>query len=214
MQFVAGQGLEKGKQGFGFDGLPGKYLVDCGMHEIAELHTAAAVAVAQESVRTGLAQWAAGQKVSNISPLVPDGIQQRLTGSLSLTAAQGIVSTVESGALDRRSAETGAMIFASLLNAQGLDLNAKTVLEHAVDQGLQLREPDRERGRYFGVVVAEDHKAQLVKVTRKDAVALAFADVDKGQDKPKIGEAVYMAFKAGTLKVTVAKQVTRESVDR
>ena len=214
LQFVAGQALEKGVQGFGFDGLPGKYQVDLSMHEVAELHAAAAVAVAKESVRTGLAQWAAGQKVSNISPLVPDGIQQRLAGSVSLAAAQGVVAAVQSGGLDRRAAEAGGLIFASLLSAQGLDLNAKTVVEQAEQLQLGIRDLDREKGRYFGVVVAEDHKALLVKVTRKDAVALPLSDVGKGQDKPKIDDAVAIAFSAGLARVSVAKQVGRAGVDR
>lgn len=214
MLFVAGQGLEKGIQGFAFDGQPGKYQVDASMHEVAELHGAAAVAVAQESVRTGLAEWAAGNKVTNLSPLVPDGIQQRLTGSLSVVSAQAIAASVASGALDRRASETGAMIFASMLSAQGLDLNAKTVVELAADEGLELCDVNRERGRYFGVVVAEDHRALLLKINRKDGLELPRADLKKGEDTPKIGDALALAFNAGALTVNFAKRVERDAVGR
>lgn len=211
---IAGQGLEQGIQGFGFDGLEGKYQVPLTMNELLELHCDAAQAVAEESARAGLAEWASGAKVAPLSEFVPDSVQKHLHGKLSLASAEAVVQAIEGGAVAQRAREVGAHTFTALLTAQGLDVNAKTIAQLAEDMGLALQEPDRARGKYFGPVVGEDHKASLVKVTRSDAMALPFAALSPGQERPKVGEAVSMAFKAGVLSVNVATQVGRSSVDR
>ena len=65
--FVAGAAMEKGLQGFGFDGIPGKFVVPLSMAEVAALHKVAVREVAEESARTALGVWTQGGKVSDIS---------------------------------------------------------------------------------------------------------------------------------------------------
>ncbi len=214
MQFVAGQALEKGLQGFAFDGIPGKYAVSLNMQELVDLHSDAAQAVAEESARTGLGQWAAGSRVTALSELVPDSIHRLLHGSLSVTSAQTVVDAIEGGSISRRAREVGAHTFTALLSAQGLDVNAKTIADQAQDLGLVIQEPDRSRGKYFGPVVGSDHRACLLKITREDAMELPFKELPAGQVHPKLGEFVSMAFKTGVLSVSVAKPLARDGSSR
>lgn len=211
---IAGQGLEKGIQGFSFDGIEGKYKVKLSMNELLELHCDAAQAVALESARAGLAEWASGTKLAPLSEFLPDSVQKHLHGKVSLASAEAIVGAIENGAVAQRARDVGEQTFKALLTAQGLDVHAKTIEQQAEDVGLVLQDPDYVRGQYFGPVVGEDHKASLVKVTRSDALALPFAALSPGQERPKLGEAVSMAYEAGALTVNVAKHVGRSSVDR
>lgn len=203
---VAGQALKKGIHGFGFDGLSGKYQVPLSMAAIVELHRGAAQAVATESARAGLAAWAVGDKVTDLSDLVPDSLQRLLHSSLSLAGAQVIVNVIEGGGVARHAGEIGVHRITSLLAAQGLDVNAPTVHEKAAELGLTVKEPDRMRGQYFGTVVAQDHRASLVKFTRSDAIELAFADLAVGQKRPKMGDALRLGFRAGALTVSQAER--------
>lgn len=214
MQFIAGQALEKGVQGFAFDGVAGKYEVPLSMHDLVGLHGDAAQAVAEESVRAGLGQWAAGSKVVSLSDWVPDSTQRLLQGTISVASAQAIVQSLDGGVVAERAREVGAHTFTSLLNAQGLDIDAKTIADQAQEMGLAIQEPDRMRGKYFGPVVGVDHRACLVKFTRTEALELPFKALAAGQEPPKVGEAVSMAFKAGALSVAMARPLAREGSNR
>lgn len=207
---VAGQALQKGIQGFGFEGIPGKYQVSLSMRELLDLHTVAAQAVAVESARRGVATWESGEKVSNLSEWVPDSVQRLLHGSVSLAAAQAIVQAIEGGGVARHAGEIGNHGFTGLLAKQGLDVNAATVDQQAEKFGWSMKIPDRTRGQYFGQVVAVDHRACLIKVNRENVVALPFAELADGQRKPQMGDSVRMSFKGGTLAVSMAERVQRD----
>ncbi|RWA45612.1 hypothetical protein AU476_00850 [Cupriavidus sp. UYMSc13B] len=207
LQMVAAQALQKSVLGFGFDGLPGKYVVPVPMAEVVELHREATVEVAAQSTRAGLLAWASGSKVTGLSEWVPDSVQRLLHGSVSRDAAEIVVSSLNSGSIARHAQEYGLHGIANLLAAKGLDLNAPTIGEQAQEMGLQIKEPDRERGQYFGTVVAQDHRASLIKVKRDEAIELPFAKMPGG--RPRIGEALRLGFKAGALSVS-SKAVGRE----
>lgn len=211
---VAGQALKQGIQGFGFDGLPGKYQVAFGMSELVDLHREAAQAVAVESVTASLTGWAAGKKVKGLDEWVPDSVQRLLYGSVSLEAAQAVVQAVETGSIARHAGQIGLHDFTGLLAGQGLDVNAKTVNEQAREFGWSIQEPDRMRGQYFGPVVAVDHRASLVKFTRMDVLELPFTELATGQNRPKMGDSVRMDFKNGALTVNVAARPGREGAAR
>lgn len=204
--FVAGQALQNGLQGFGFEGIPGKYEVPLSMAEVSGLYGDAAQAVAVESARAGVAAWAAGEKVRDVSEWVPDSIQRLLNGSVSVAAADAVVNAIEGGAVGAHAREFGLHGFARLLAEQGFDVNAPTVQEQAGNLGLAMIEPDRQRGQYVGPMVGQDHRAGLIKFAREKGVELPFDALAVGQVRPKMGETVRMKFTKGDLAVSVAER--------
>lgn len=210
LQMIAAQALQKEVLGFGFDGVPGKFEVPVAMAEVVELHRHAAREVATESTRAGLLAWASGRKVTQLSDWVPDSVQRLLNGSVFHDAAEIVVSGLNSGSIARHAQEYGAHGITRLLAQKGLDVNAPTLAEQAQELGLQIKHPDRERGQYFGTVVAQDHRSSLIKVNRDEGVELPFAATPGA--RPKIGEALRLGFKAGVLNVS-AKIQGREDRD-
>jgi hypothetical protein len=214
LRLIAGQGLKQGVQGFGFDGLPGKYQVPLSLVDVVDLHREAAQSVAIDSARAGLAAWAAGEKVSELSDWVPDSVQRLLHGTVSLAAAQAVVQAIDGGSIARHASEIGAHSITGLLGAQGLDVNAPTIAEQAEELGLKVKDPERTRGQYFGTVVAIDHRAALVKYTRTEAIELPFAALSKAQDKPAMGEALRVSFKNGAMNVGSPARQAHKTVSR
>lgn len=217
LQFIAGQALGADIQGFGFDGIQGKYQVSFGLHEVMELHGEAARAVAKETAQSSLARWANGDKVNlgGHAHLIGDSVQQRLAGSVSLASAKALVDAIANGTLENRAQEVGMHQFTGMMARLGLDVSSKTVEQQAAALGMNLREADRERGTYFGPVVGQDHRASLVKITRQDdALVIPFADLPRGQAKPHVGDAVALRYNAGELTITIAKAVERAGAAR
>lgn len=211
---VAGQALALEIQGFGFDGIPGKYEIPLSMAQIVDLHRDAASAVAEQSARSGLAAWVKGETVPEVSDWVPDSVQRLLRGSVSLAAAQVLVDGLKDGGIASHAGEIGAHKITSVLEANGLNVHALTVERQAENHGLIIKDPDRERGQYFGPVVGLDHRAALLKFTRTQAIELPFTAVGDGQRRPELGESVRMTFKAGELKVSIAEQRGKAEVGR
>ncbi|ART61530.1 hypothetical protein CBP36_21440 (plasmid) [Acidovorax carolinensis] len=207
LQMIAAQALHKDILGFGFDGLAGKYEVTAPMPDVVQLHRQAAIEVATESTRAGLLAWASGQKVTQLSEWVPDSVQRLLSGSISRDAAEIITSGLKSGSIARHAQEYGSHGISRILADKGLDINAPTLAEQAQELGLLVKEPDRERGHYFGSVVAQDHQSSLVKVNRDEGVELPFASTPG--TRPKIGDVLRLSFKAGALSVST-KNMGRE----
>lgn len=211
---VAGQAVRAGVQGFGFEGVPGKYAVSLSMGDVLDLHRDAVQSVAVESARTALGVWVAGGKVDTVSEWVPDSVQRLLHGSVSLAAAEVLVSQIESGAIARHAGNIGTHEFTRLLAAQGFDVDALTVEQQAQEQDLVLVQPNRERGQYVGPVVGLDHRAALVKFNKDSAVELPFAELAGEQARPVMGDRVRMGFKAGVLAVGVEQRPGREGAGR
>ena len=209
LQLVAAQSMKKGVQGFGFEGVPGKYEVPLEMTGLVELHRQSAQELALASTRLGLGVWADGGKVKDLDDWVPDSIQRILHGSVSMASALVVVAAIEEGSIAQHAGEIGEHQFTALLSTQGLDPNARTVEEHAQDAGWIIQEPDRERGRYFGPVVSVDHRASLVKYARENVLALAFADLQESQKRPELGDSVRMEFKKGVMSVDVVERNRR-----
>lgn len=212
--FVAGQAVQKGLQGFGFDGIAGKYVVPLSMAEVAGLHREAARAVAEESARSALGIWANGGKVNEVSEWVPDSVQRLLYGSLSVATASAVVNAIEGGMVGRHAGEMGTHGFARLLAEQGFDVKAATVDVQAKELGLTLVEPDTNRGQYVGPVVGLDHRSALIKFARDKGVGLPFKDLAQEQARPGLGDTVRMKFKAGDLTVSMAPKIGRGEMGR
>ena len=70
--------------------------------------------------------------------------------------------------------------------------------------GWELQEPDRERGQYFGTVVALEHHVALVKFMPTKIIELPFgAMVVTEEESPNLGDSIRMDFKNGVLTATV-----------
>jgi len=201
--FVAGQAMDKDLQGFGYEGIAGKYEVPLSMSDVVELHRDAACLIAEESARKAITSWANGERVGEISELVPDSVQRLMHGSLSVAAVISVVNSIESGMVGRHAGDMGAHHYERLLKEQGYDLNAPTVDQQADQLGLVVITPDTRRGQYVGPVVGIDHRATIIKFAREKAVELPFDALEKDHSKPKLGDTVRMKFNAGILTVNV-----------
>lgn len=211
---VAGQALRDGRQGFGFDGIPGKYEVPLSMVAVLDLHRDAAHAVASASARSALGVWVAGGKVRELNEWVPDSVQRLLHGSVSLAAAEVVVDAIESGAMGRHAGDIGDHTFTRLLADQGFDVRAPSVKYQAEALDLVMVEPDRNRGQYIGPVAGLDHRAALIKFNRTTAIELPFAALADGQNRPVMGDMVRLGFRNGLLTVAVADRAGREGAER
>jgi hypothetical protein len=211
---IAGQGMKRGILGFGFDGVPGKFEVSLPMTAVAELHGAAAEAVAVESAKTGLQAWSAGERVVGLSDWIPDSAQRLLQGSASLDSAKAILHTIESGAIAIHAKEIGVHVITKLFAEKGLDATAPTVEMQAASMEFEVQQPDRERGRYFGTVVAQDHRASLIKTTRTSAIVVPFSEMPAGQERPVPGSAIRIEFQKGTMNVSQSGRTEREGAAR
>ncbi len=212
LAMIAGQALSKGIQGFGFEGVAGKYEVPMTMNEVSALHKFAAHDVALEKARAALGVWAGEGRVGVMDDLIPDGVQRLLRGTVSVESAAAIVDAIEGGRLGQFASEVGSHTFSRLLMDQGYDVNAPTVDAQAAALGLTMITPDIERGQYYGPVVGGDHRAALVKSSRDKAVDLPYVKLADGQEKPGLGEMVKMKFTGGELTVSLAKEVVKGGV--
>lgn len=204
--FVAGQAMQRGFQGFGFDGIPGKYQVTLSMEEMVDLHRAAAVEVAVESARVGLDDWVGKGKVSELSEWIPDSVQRLYRGSMSQVSAAAIVKAIEGGMIGKHAGEIGAHTFSRMVKEQGFDVDAPSIEVQAKGMGVEIVEPDRNRGVYVGPVVGVDHRAALVKYSRDKGVELAYEDLKPEQARPHIGDSVQMRYRNEKLSVNVTER--------
>ncbi len=78
--------------------------------------------------------------------------------------------------------------------------------------GWKLAQPNRERGQYFGLVVALEFHAAIVKISKTDILELPFGSLAVTEEcSPRIGDSVHMSFLNGVLTATVTG---RDSIDR
>ncbi len=203
---LAGQALKKGVQGFGVEGIEGKYGVPLSLGDLASVYRQSAVAVAQESARTGLARWAAGGPAGTLDEWVPESAQRLMVGSLTVDAAHAVVASLDSRSFETHAAQIGEHGYVSLFQAQGIDVHAPTIAQQASSLGLVIHEPNRDKGQYFGSVMGLDHRASLVRVARSEALELANKDLPAGQRRPALGDSVHMAFKGGVLSASVTER--------
>lgn len=215
LMLVAAQGLQKGIQGFGFEGIEGKYQVPLRLDEIVSLHQDAARAVATESTQLGLASWINGKKVTDLNAWVPDSVQRMLYGSVSLASAKIVMQAITQGGIDSHAGDIGLHEISGLLSAQGLDPNAPTVNTQINNLGLSVVKPNSDRGRYAGPVIALDHRAAMIKFSRNEVIELSLSALAKDNIKIKLNDKVRMEFDSGSLNVRVDERLARnDSVTR
>ena len=90
--------------------------------------------------------------------------------------------------------------------------NGMAAIELAKRYGWELIEPDRMRGKYFGLVVALEFHTAIVKISKSDIVELPFGSLAVTEERsPRIGDSVRMVFRDGVLTSTV---IGRDSIDR
>lgn len=207
---IAGQAMQAGVQGFGFDGVPGKYVVPCSMRDVVALHEAAASAVAVETVREAVDVWRSGGSVGELSRWVPDSVQRVLQGALSENSAHVLIRAVDDGGVARFAAEAGLFAVTQTFAEQGLDVNAPTIDAQAEMLGLSLVTPDRERGKYVGPVVGVDHRAGLVKYSRANGIEVPFSSLSEEQARLQLGDRVRVDFNKGAAVVKVAARESRD----
>jgi hypothetical protein len=212
LAMIASQAIQKGVQGFGFEGIEGKYQVPMTMRDVADLHKLAALDMAEDAARGALKVWANEGRVGVMADLIPDGVQRLLRGAVTVESAHAIVDAIEGGRIGQFASEVGAHTFSRLLMDQGYDVNAPTVDAQASALGLTMIAPDIERGQYYGPVVGIDHRAALVKSSRNGAIDLPYAELKKGQEKPAKGDMVELKFAGGTLTVGLAKEKVKGGV--
>lgn len=82
-------------------------------------------------------------------------------------------------------------------------VNTKSILEIARKHRWTVREVDRAKGSYFGVVVAIDPFGCFVQFRTDEVIELEFNDLATGQKKPSMGDSVRMHFKGGKLRLSV-----------
>jgi hypothetical protein len=204
--FVAAQALGQNRQGFAFDGIPGKFAVPLSMPEIVNLNRHAVETVAVESVRSAITNWVDGKKTNEVSDWVPDSIRNVFRSSLSVGNVSAIVSAIDSGTIAKYAGSIGENAFGRLLLEQGIDVNAPTVQTLAERQGLKIVEPDTERGQYVGVVAGADHRACIIKYARDKSIEIPFNQLSEDTAKPRLGDTVRLRYKAGEMTVGVAER--------
>jgi len=196
LQFVAGQAMEAGIQGFAFDGLPGKYVVGFGLQEILDLHATASAVIAVETVREAVDVWRKEGQVGPLPNSIPGSVQQVLQSSLSEEGAKVLIRAIAEGGIAEYARETGAYAIQQTLAAQGLDVNAPTVSQQAQDLGLL------------------DHCSALVKYSRDRAIVLPFSQLEQGQERPRLGDLVRVAYNKGEVSFKGAEAGVSAGRDR
>jgi hypothetical protein len=211
---IGAQALEADRQGFGCDGLPGKFKVPLPLHDVLDLYRTASGKLAVETVCEAMDVWRGGGKVGEMTPFVPDSIQRVLQGSLSENAAHTLRRAVENGTVEKYANDVGEHAAIRLFGDQGIDVHAPTIKEQAETLGLAIAEPDRQRGKYMGPMVGADHRAGLVKYARSYAVELPFASLDAEQARPALGDMVRMEFKNQHIKISVTERGSSRDMGR
>lgn len=82
-------------------------------------------------------------------------------------------------------------------------VNTKSILEIARRHRWTVREVDRVKGSYFGVVVAVDSFGCFVQYRTDEVIELEFNDLAAEQKKPSMGDSVRMHFKSGKLRISI-----------
>ena len=85
--------------------------------------------------------------------------------------------------------------------------NGMAAIELAKRYGWELMVPDRMRGQYFGLVVALEHHAAIVKIANTKMIDLPFGALAVTEEQsPKLGDSVRMRFKDGVLTAAVTRR--------
>lgn len=214
LNFIAGQALQLGLQGFSFEGIEGKYEIPLSMQNVADLYSNAAGDVAVESARLALNGWVNGKVNNEVSNFVPDDIQRILQGSVSVETVSTVVNAIGNGKIHNHASAIGLHRFTVALKDQGYDINAPTVEEQAKLRNLEIIEPDRQRGQYIGPVVGTDHKSVIIKYARDRVVELPYSDLPANVNRPGNGDIVRMKFKDKVLSVSMSERIGREESER
>lgn len=84
--------------------------------------------------------------------------------------------------------------------------NGMAAIELAKQYGWEMLEPDRMRGQFFGLVVALEHHAAIVKVADTKMLELPFGALAVTEvQSPRLGDSVWMGFKDGVLTAKVER---------
>ena len=80
-------------------------------------------------------------------------------------------------------------------------------IELAKRYGWEMLEPDRMRGQFFGLVVALEHHAAIVKVADPQMLELPFGAMAVTEEQsPRLGDSVRMGFRDGVLTAVVMQR--------
>lgn len=81
---------------------------------------------------------------------------------------------------------------------------SRSIFETAQDHRWVVREVDRQKGNYFGVVVAVDSLGCFLQFRSNEVVELEFNTLSPGQTRPSMGDSVRMHFKGGKPRISIS----------
>jgi hypothetical protein len=85
--------------------------------------------------------------------------------------------------------------------------NGMAAIELANRYDWEVMVPDRMRGKYYGMVVALENHAAIVKIANTKMLELPFGALAVTEEQsPKLGDSVRMAFKDGVLTAAVTRK--------
>lgn len=208
MMFVAGQAILRKVTGLEVDGVEAKFKMPASVElsDVKELFSRAGGAMAETEVRSAIPSWANGKPPYRFSDLVPENVGRILRGGLSKTGIETVSDALQSGAVRDFGAKQGSHIISQVFEARGVRLDAPSIEDMAAQAGFKVIEPNREKGNYFGAVVASDHRATAIKCSRDSVLVLAHKDLPEGVDRPVKGETMRLKFANGVLATAVTQQ--------
>lgn len=193
--FIGAQAIERGVSGFGIEGVQGKFQLpdSVDLEGLRALYGASAAALAENEVRGALPQWANGRSPIRLSDFVPESAARVIRSQASVDGAFAVRDALDDGTIREFAATQGVRMAGQVLRLQGVDLMAQPVERQVEEAGLRLVKPAG-RGLYVGPVVAQDHRASVIKASRDGALVIAHKDFPANVGKPKLGELVNVKF--------------------
>jgi hypothetical protein len=88
---------------------------------------------------------------------------------------------------------------------------SRSIFEAVRSHHWVVREVDRQKGNYFGVVVAVDSIGCFIQFRSNEVVELEFNTLAAGQRHPSMGDSVRMLFKGGRLRIAVTPRRQQSS---
>lgn len=216
LQFVGAQAIERGVSGFAIEGITGKFRLpdSVDLAGLRSLYEAAGGAMAEAEVRAAMPGWANGKGAVRLSDLVPDATAKVLRGSPSVPGAETLRSALADGSVREFGGVQGVRLAGQVLAQQGVQIDALPVEQVAINGGLRLIKPDTRRGQYVGPVVAQDHRASVLKTSREGALLLPHKELPAGIGKPNKGDLVVVKFGGDRMQVNVQQGGAARAVGR
>lgn len=203
--FIGGQAIERGVSGFAIEGVAGKFQLpeSVDLPGLRAIYGAAGASLAEHEVRSVFPKWAAEKGVPRLSDLVHESTVTLLHGAVSVSHAEDIRTALDNGAVAEFGATQGIKLAGQTLEQQGVRIDAPPLEQLIAESGMRI--VNASRGQFVGPVVAQDHRASVVKASRDTAIVVRHKDLPAGVPKPEKGDAMLVKFSGGQMMVNVQK---------